>query len=118
MLMGAVGCGGGGDRTGEFCGRVSDATCDKFVECRVLIGDDVVITPDVCAQQRAAWNSECANEYGQDIAMTGDRQLDACVQETAAFRCEDLCNQVPMDPPSCAAIGMSTPTMDVFTCQP
>jgi len=115
-----LGCGGGStDRTTAACQRIYDASCAKFVQCKVLVpGANAQITAAACSQGRADGVKSCVMDDGAGIMGATDMQVDACVQGLAAFSCTDICSgQIPMDPAACSAID-TTPNTDTYTCAP
>ena len=115
-----LGCGGGSggsaDKATAICGRVFDAICAKWVECRTTLGQGgAVITPAFCQQNRATGVSNCLADNTVDLNMVPDAQINTCIQALTGFACANLCNQVPQDPAECTAIG-GTPSTDVVYC--
>ena len=119
-ILVVLGCGGGGsaDKATVTCGRVFDAICAKWVECRTTLGQGgAVITPAFCQQNRATGVSNCVGDNTVDLNMVSDAQIDTCIQALTGFACANLCNQVPQDPAECAPIGGTQSTDTVYCAQ-
>jgi len=106
----------GPDRVGAACNRIMTATCDKFIECRAT-ANGIVFTDQICQQIMAQSVANCRTKQGAGIAAASDADIDACVLGFEQFQCQNLCNQVPQDPPACAKID-PTPGTETITCAP
>ncbi len=119
-LFGFVsGCGSdssGPDRVAAACGRIVDASCAKFAECKVVESGSVV-TSSVCAQVRSNAIVDCQSTEGSSLSAASDSDIDACVQELGLVQCQNLCGQIPQDPPTCHKLSPS-PNTHMITCSP
>src|SRR5690348_1162236 len=98
-LLGAFGCGSDAstpDRVSDVCGRIFDATCAKFVECKAN-PNGTVLTPALCAQARPNAIDQCRTKNGATISAGSDAEVDACIQGLEQFQCGNLCGQIPQD---------------------
>jgi hypothetical protein len=116
VVLVAAGCGGDGssDRVTAACGRIVDATCAKFVECKV-VESGMTLTAALCSQVRASAISQCVSKEGSGLSAGSDADIDACVQEMMQFQCTNLCGQIPQDPPTCHKLSPS-PNTEMITC--
>lgn len=115
----AVGCGDDNstpDRVAAVCGRIVDASCAKFVECKVM-ENGTVLTASVCDQVRSNAVANCQSSEGANIAAGSDADIDACVQELGQVQCSSLCGQIPQDPPTCHKLSPSPNTHTIVCAQ-
>lgn len=118
---GGSGAGAGGassspDRAAQACGRITDASCAKMVECKVM-QNGTQMTASLCQQIRAQATASCSTKNAAGIAASSDAEIDACVQSFEQVQCSDMCGQVPQDPAACQKIS-PTPNTTTFVCAP
>jgi hypothetical protein len=93
-----------------------DAACAKYVECHAL-ANGTPITTALCAQARAQSVAKCEADDASTIGAGSDAEVDQCASEMAAMQCTDICNKIPMDPPTCHQLSPA-PNTDMVSCAP
>lgn len=98
------------------CGKIADAACAKYVECRVTVGS-TTFTSEVCTTGRSRAIANCQTEEGAALAAANDADIDQCAAELSQVACANICNRVPDDPPTCHKISPE-PNVSTITCAP
>jgi hypothetical protein len=113
---GAGGAPANSPRVAAACGKILDAACAKFIECHAQV-QGMTFTAALCAQVRSGSITDCETKQGAGIAASSDADVDQCALELSQTACTAICNQIPLDPPTCRKISPS-PNTSVIPCAP
>ena len=86
------------NRTTAACRRIATASCSKFVECQVLEGGRLLTNAD-CEQIQSNMLFDCANNH--PVEHASDAEISACVRAYQKLPCDEICGQIPQNPPAC-----------------